>query len=631
MTNLRFLLVLACCIAFPATAQQPDASVMVRLASCNAATVRAAIDEMRRDPKTLQEPLMLFHAAMAERMTGRKEEAAFLFLAARLRSARQILFEKGDRPQLLAVMNMTVGPLVMPALAADPEMARRVVQRVIDWDRNTPDPFRAREAAKSGELKEKLAAIDTGLARLPEQLRATAGGDSQLAAAGAQAERAIETTYAERCGPGKLDPVDAETATTRIQRAAESFARTHPFVLERAGGTVKSVNVGSWRQGPSRLPSRLTVSVTPAAGKNFFAEIDAQVAVTADRKLGELKLALACVTDLWIGQRDAFSKDICTEDTHASKPSGAAAELRRFDLGSEMVAQPPVAHGPVCGFPALQLPADFAVFAAGAYTGREVGFQIDQSGHQATQMDVTVNSPDRPVVLMLGAYEPTIWNIVWSRETSILAVLVGGYHRQAVAGLEPDTPLLISTQDNKGPCDYFYISPDRLAPLNPLAKRVFGRPVDMVFPATKGKVVVGTALPADLQLITSPATTPESFYDRKAPIAGPAGLEDAVRKGLLRRATPADAEAWSEAVLLNSPKRDIPPMAGQGVPRPAKPPLFQAYVVLKPFKYPAGLYGGNSATFLIPKGVPRPEGDPGHSAVYDFNRLKCEGATCGAR
>ncbi|HZX30251.1 MAG TPA: hypothetical protein VFF03_02770 [Rhodocyclaceae bacterium] len=286
---------------------------------------------------------------------------------------------------------------------------------------------------------------------------------------------------------------------------------------------------------------------------------------------------------------------------------------------------------PACGFADLKLPAEFAVFAAGAYSGRKIPFQIDQSGHEGTQIDVVVNSPDKPVVLMLGAYEPTVWNISWSPNTKILAVLASGYHRQAVAGLGRGVPQLNSSYDNRGPCGYFYVTQDNLGPLNPLARRLFGRPVDMVFPAQQGQVLIGGPIAAGSRLLTSTEVTPESFYDKSAPLAGPAGVEDAVRKGLLRKATAADAEAWSDAVLANSPQRDIPPVAGQGTPKPPKPHLYNAYVVLKPFTYPSGLYGAHSATFLIPKGVPKPQGNPGHSAVYDFNTLNCQGALCGAR
>lgn len=309
----------------------------------------------------------------------------------------------------------------------------------------------------------------------------------------------------------------------------------------------------------------------------------------------------------------------------------ATAELKPFDFQPDVTQPNNVTQSPTCAFPELKLPSDFAVFAAGAYSGRKISFQIDQSGHEGTQIDVALNNPNKPVVLMLGAYEPTIWNIGWSKETKILAVLVSGYHRQAVAGLEKSVPLLNSSYDNRGPCGYFYIANDNLAALNPMAKRVFGRPVEMVFPAEKGRVVVGEPLQVGTKLVTSPEIVPASFYDKDAPIAGPAGLEDAVRKGLLRNATTADADAWADAVIQNSPQRDIPPVAGSGIPQPPKPPVYNAYVVLKSFTYPAGLYGGNSATFIIPKGVPRPDGNPGHSAVFDFNTLSCQGPLCRDR
>ncbi len=309
----------------------------------------------------------------------------------------------------------------------------------------------------------------------------------------------------------------------------------------------------------------------------------------------------------------------------------APADLKPFEFPLEAKQPTGVVEKPACGFSELRLPTDFSVFAAGAYSGRKISFQIDQSGHEGTQIDVAVNSPDKPVVLMLGAYEPTIWNIGWSKGTNILAVLVSGYHRQAVAGLEKNVPQLNSSYDNRGPCGYFYVTNDNLSALNPMAKRVFGRPVEMVFPAEKGRVVVGEPLQNDTKLVTSSETTPASFYDKHAPIAGPAGLEDDVRKGLLRKATVADADAWADAVIQNSPQRDIPPVAGKGIPKPPRPPVYNAYVVLKSFTYPAGLYGGNSATFLIPRGIPRPDGNAGHSAVYDFNTLNCQGPLCGDR
>src|SRR5688572_18157081 len=71
------------------------------------------------------------------------------------------------------------------------------------------------------------------------------------------------------------------------------------------------------------------------------------------------------------------------------------------------------------------------------------------------------------------------------------------------------------------------------------------------------------------------------------------------------------ASRWRSTENLKSRKR---PVTGVGVPRPRVPHVHQGFVVLSQFTFPAGLYGGNSATFFVPKGVRRPTGNPGHSA-----------------
>lgn len=279
-----------------------------------------------------------------------------------------------------------------------------------------------------------------------------------------------------------------------------------------------------------------------------------------------------------------------------------------------------------CAFPGLVLPKSAKVFAAGAYGGARQGFQIDDSGHEATRMDVAVNQRSAPVVLMLGAYEPTVWNIGWTSGTRILAVLVSGYHRQVVTGLPIGVPVLVSSYDNRGPCGYFYVTPERASHLNPIARSVFGRPVDMLYPARDGRVAIGDALSASAELVTDrKAPAPESFRVADSQLAGPAGLEQAVRDGYLREATQADVDAWFAAQRA-LPRGDVPPIAG-GAPRP-RLSMIRGYVVLKAYTLPPGLYGANSATFFVPKGVPRPRGGLGHSTLYDFNTLGCSGVAC---
>lgn len=309
-------------------------------------------------------------------------------------------------------------------------------------------------------------------------------------------------------------------------------------------------------------------------------------------------------------------------DESASR-GGASRDLPPMRLEPE--ARHAVNRPAGCEFPGLTLPEDYAVLAAGNYSGRPLHWQIDQSGHQATRMDIRVHRPDKPVMLLLGAYEPTVWNVAWSPGTRIAGVLASGYHRQAIAGLEPGVPVLVSSYDNRHPCGYFYVATDELKKVNDAARRIFLRNVDMVYFAREGVATLGEGDLSRVVWQSSKAVTPESFRDPGAPLAGEAGLLEAVRTGQLRRATPADAEAWGRALAAKLPQRDLPPIAGEGRARPPVPVIHNAYVVLGPFTYPSGLYGAHATTFFVPAGIPLPKGNPGHSTVLDFNTVHCAG------
>lgn len=292
----------------------------------------------------------------------------------------------------------------------------------------------------------------------------------------------------------------------------------------------------------------------------------------------------------------------------------------KFDTGnlsSNVTPQPTT-----CIFPDINLPKNFVVFAAGAYSGKKTDFQIDQSGHPATQFDVAVNYDAKPVVLMLGAYEPTIWNIGWTPNTNIVAVFASGYHRQALAGLKESVPYLISTYDNKGMCGSGHITPENPAAFDALARKLFNRPVETVFPTSNGVVVIGSPIKPNTQLLTSSSKTIESLIDKSAPLAGPAGLKDAVAKGFLRTAVQDDIQAWIDAITARNETKPSEIFTKKfNLPS-------NSYVVLKPFTFPAGLYGGNSANFFIPKGAAIPTGNPGHCTIFDFNMLTCTGPSC---
>ncbi len=301
----------------------------------------------------------------------------------------------------------------------------------------------------------------------------------------------------------------------------------------------------------------------------------------------------------------------------------AASPTRAFEFSAEDAPEPINR----CGFEGLKIPDGTQVYAAGAYSGAKLPFQIDDSGHEATRMEVAVNHAQAPVILMLGAYEPTVWSVGWTRETRIVAVLLSGYHAQKITGLPPEVPVLVSTYDNRGACGHFYVSVDQATRLNPIARRVFGRPVDMLYPVRNGKVLIGDALRANALVTDAAAPAIDTFRLADTQLAGRAGLQQAVRRGELRPATQQDAQAWQEIQSAKQQKADAPPIAG-GTPAPPEVSLHNAYVVLKAFRFPAGLYGANLATFFVPEGVPAPAGNRGHSTVYDFNTAACSGAMC---
>ena len=269
-----------------------------------------------------------------------------------------------------------------------------------------------------------------------------------------------------------------------------------------------------------------------------------------------------------------------------------------------------------CVLPGLELPENAKVYVTGANAGEKTGWQIDQSGHEATLVKVAVNSPDAPVALMLSAYEPTIWQIGWTEGTRILAVVASGYHAQAVAGLPDEVPVLSSSSDNKGACVSFYNLgrrgqiPDNI---DQLSRRLFGRSPEMPVALVKGQVIFGPPLKNTQKLYTARKLIRDDFQVPGTPLAGPMGLADAVRKGQLKPASDEEYQLWQRQLAKNSgiPDHLIP----EKFPRSAGA-MHRPYVVLDPdFIFPNGLYGGNSATFFLPPGLPLPKGDRGHSRV----------------
>lgn len=275
-----------------------------------------------------------------------------------------------------------------------------------------------------------------------------------------------------------------------------------------------------------------------------------------------------------------------------------------------------------CSFGSAPLPGPFIVLAGGAYSGRPSGRQIDESGHEATVLHVVVNVPEKPVALMLGSYEPTIWKIAWTPQTRINAIVLSGYHTQILTGIYDDVKVLHSTYANNGPCPFFFVADDGMEEMEPLSRKLFQRPIQQTFVADNGSLLMGQPVKTDELLISNDTVAIEAYFTPNTLPSGRAGLRQALDQGLLRQATRGDAREWELAYQKHvAAETGVTPSLPEPIGADADE-LDNVYVVLKPFTLPAGLFGDAAAAFFVPRGVPRPTGVSGHAVINDYNQLR---------
>jgi hypothetical protein len=261
------------------------------------------------------------------------------------------------------------------------------------------------------------------------------------------------------------------------------------------------------------------------------------------------------------------------------------------------------------------LPKDFVVHAVGTYAGKAKldDVALDDSAHEVRQAEVVVNLPGKPVVLVLTAYDPTVWRIGVAPMTEIAAVFVSGVHGQAVIGVPNELPVVISAHKQRGPFAPFYAygASRQLLAMNEAVAKLVGREIDRFeFKAKDGVFLVGEPLLEGEKPLYSDDRKVTSVAKPGEPPAGDKGLEQLVKDGLLRPATDADIEAWvakaSEKYARFNPELRVGHHMRVG----------DTYVVLKELKLPDGLYGAHSRSFIVPDGTPFPGGPKCHNSFY---------------
>lgn len=295
------------------------------------------------------------------------------------------------------------------------------------------------------------------------------------------------------------------------------------------------------------------------------------------------------------------------------------ARLEQLQGYVELKSQEPDA--PVCRIDGL--PEDFAVEAVGIYEGGlDTDVRLESSPHETRVVEVSINHPGKNVVVVLMAYDPVLWQLKRTKQTHLSAVIVGGYHTQAVVGIERSIPLLISTYLGRKDCgdQYFYAyeAGRDLLKANTVVKGLAGKEIGQLWSQYTGShISLGEPAQESAEWLMSDEYQPENYTSLPRFPSGQKGISRLIEMGLLRKATPADLDAWREKASVQYKKFDKDLKMG------APFRVGEAYVVLGEFTAPAGLYGRNHSHFLIPPGIPIPTG------YYQFiNLYFLEDGTC---
>lgn len=291
-------------MAVDAEATTPKLSAQDRIKSCNPSIAIPAALEILNDPESLKEPITLFAPVIALFQHGQRDDAVFWFYAARLRTMYQLEFEKGDRAQLLGVMTMTTGQLVNSYALQDIDSFIKTLDRVLEWDKKTGNPFRDR--AKTEKIESEITKIYDGFQDLKAKLiLGKEKYEAQARKSAPEMERMYTGTFKSQCREGQIDPAYAAQESKKEWERVIDFARNNPDVIREAGKVIDAFAVSSTRNSSTEvMPSRYEVAVKGINGKSVYAIID------VSRTTNPASFTLACTTRTSLGNRDV-RKNAC--------------------------------------------------------------------------------------------------------------------------------------------------------------------------------------------------------------------------------------------------------------------------------------------------------------------------------
>ena len=321
----------------------------------------------------------------------------------------------------------------------------------------------------------------------------------------------------------------------------------------------------------------------------------------------------------FVGPKQGFKFGVVEELAAALAKTHPANEL----LYTHPKPKPRDPNDP-CGFP--HLPPSFEIHAVGISRGSNElrGVAIDKSGHATYEEKVVIGKTKKPVVLVLMASEPTVWRIEQTKDARIAGVLATGKLAQKVLGLAPSTLLREHNPTKRNACRGFYALEYRSPYLQKVEERIwdiFRQNIDMLHIKHSG----------DFFRIGSITGKPFAKGQRKLKdimldgnkqiLPGKLGIEQLTRRKILRRATLRDLRNWlrfAQKTRNVDERRFLNRMD-------SKLRMGKVYYIMEGTELPHGMYGANSAVFIVAPGVPDPTGPRCHNTIL-YGDGSCRGS-----
>ncbi len=241
-----------------------------------------------------------------------------------------------------------------------------------------------------------------------------------------------------------------------------------------------------------------------------------------------------------------------------------------------------------------QMPDDYELFYLWPAYGRvtDLGYQVkgDERGGTTKMVEVQVNYPKKPVILVLKNDNTLVWKISYTEQTNIAGVWAAGRYPQVVVGVDKNTPVL-TTSYMKPACK------KHIGDTLPLPRILKSYDEQHI---SDGKIRIGRYTDNWISHgnIESLKKNPETER-----LSGELGIQQLVKEGAITPITNAELAKIREK--QGKTYSYYPERANEIVPR--------SYVIKKPMTFPKGLYGGHSVDFyFLDESIPLPKGDMGH-------------------